>query len=142
MNIKHTSQKIALARNQEMTKVTHYPEINAYQTKDGSLVRELMHPDQHSNKQQSLAEAIVLPQQETSLHKHLITEELYHITQGHGLITLDTQSFEVNAGDTIHIAPNTAHKIKNTGNNNLKILCCCSPAYSHQDTVLIDEQQA
>ena len=55
---------------------TRYTEISAYQTKDGSQIRELMHPDHHGNRAQSLAEAVVFPAQETLLHKHLRTEEL------------------------------------------------------------------
>jgi len=38
---------------------TRYTEISAYQTKDGSQIRELMHPDHHGNRAQSLAEAVV-----------------------------------------------------------------------------------
>jgi mannose-6-phosphate isomerase-like protein (cupin superfamily) len=74
----------------------------------------------------------------TTLHKHTFTEELYHITSGEGLMTLDKKQFDVIVGDTICIPPGTPHCIKNTGNNELIILCCCSPAYSHDDTQLLD----
>ena len=40
---------------------TRYAEIPAYVTKDGSEIRELMHPAQHGNRLQSLAEATVAP---------------------------------------------------------------------------------
>ena len=116
---------------------TSYSAISAYQTMDGSEIRELMHPDKHGNAKQSLAEATVHPGQETLLHKHLRTEELYHITAGRGLMTLGEQHFEVNAGDTVCIPPGTPHCIANTGAEPLRILCCCSPAYSHEDTVLL-----
>ena len=36
-----------------------YNHINPFITKDGSVVRELMHPAIHGNHQQSLAEALV-----------------------------------------------------------------------------------
>ena len=116
---------------------TRYPEIEAYTTKDGSLIRELMHPAQHGNQQQSLAEAIVKPGDRTALHRHQHTEELYHVTKGNGLMTLGDKQFEVTAGDTIAIKPGTPHCIENTGQQDLHILCCCSPAYSHEDTELI-----
>ena len=48
------------------------------------------------------------------------------------------QKFAVAVGDTICIAPGTPHCIVNTGDTPLRILCTCSPAYSHDDTVLID----
>ena len=122
-----------------MSRLTHYQDIASYTTKDGSLIRELMHPAQHGNQLQSLAEAIVSPGQETQLHVHRLTEELYHITKGQGLMTLGKETFAVNSGDTICIPPNTPHKINNTGSCDLKILCCCSPAYSHEDTFLVSE---
>jgi mannose-6-phosphate isomerase-like protein (cupin superfamily) len=50
---------------------------------------------------------------------------------------LGVEEFEVNSGDTVCIAPGTAHCIRNTGEEDLVILCCCSPAYSHEDTELL-----
>ena len=114
-----------------------YKDIKTYKTKDGSLIKELMHPNIHKNKNQSLAEAIVQPGQTTDLHKHHQTEELYYITQGKGQMTLGDQHFEVKPGDTICILPGTAHCIKNISAEDLHFLCCCSPAYSHDDTELL-----
>jgi mannose-6-phosphate isomerase-like protein (cupin superfamily) len=34
------------------------------------------------------------------------------------------------------IPPGTRHKLWNTGPEPLKLLCCCAPPYSHEDTVL------
>ncbi len=116
---------------------TRYADIPVYQTKDGSQIRELMHPDRHGNRAQSLAEAIVAPGQETLLHKHLRTEELYHITAGRGLMTLGEQCFEVGIGDTVLIPPGTPHCIRNLGEEPLRILCSCAPAYTHDDTELL-----
>jgi len=116
---------------------TRYQDITSYETKDGSFIKELMHPDTHNNKNQSLAEAIVPAGKTTALHKHQQSEELYYITQGHGIMTLGEQQFEVNPGDSICILPGTAHCIQNTTAEDLHILCCCSPAYSHDDTELL-----
>jgi mannose-6-phosphate isomerase-like protein (cupin superfamily) len=108
-----------------------------YVTKDGSEIRELMHPSVHGNRAQSLAEATVAPGAETALHLHRATEELYHVTQGEGLMTLGERAFEVHAGDTVCIPPGTPHRVRNTGAVPLKILCACAPAYSHEDTELL-----
>lgn len=116
---------------------TRYSDIKVYTTKDGSLIRELMHPAQHGNQKQSLAEAVVHPGEKTLLHQHQQTEELYHITKGNGLMTLGNKLFEVTTGDTIAIKPGTPHCIENIGQEDLHILCCCSPAYSHDDTELL-----
>lgn len=120
-----------------MNNKTRYPDITAFETKDGSEIRELMHPGQHGNRAQSLAEARVAPGQSTALHRHLISEELYHVTAGSGMMTLGTARFSIETGDSIAIAPGTAHCVSNTGNTALVILCCCAPPYSHEDTELL-----
>ncbi|RJR17982.1 MAG: cupin domain-containing protein [Desulfobacteraceae bacterium] len=116
---------------------TTYHSIKPYSTKDGSEVRELMHPNQHGNLNQSLAEATVPEGGTTFFHRHIVSEEIYHIKEGKGIMTLGDEIFEVTAGDTICILPGTPHKIFNTGPTPLRILCCCAPAYSHEDTQLI-----
>lgn len=120
-----------------MKQLSRYEEIENYQTMDGSWIRELMHPAHHGNHNQSLAEATIPANTETQLHRHLNSEELYHITQGEGMMVLGQHSFPVQTGDTVQIPPGTPHKIINTGINDLKIFCCCSPAYSHDDTELL-----
>lgn len=109
----------------------------AFVTKDGSLVRELMHPAKHACRSQSLAEALVEPGAVTTLHLHRKTEELYFILEGSGEMTLGDRHFTVSAGDTICIAPGTAHRIRNTGTGRLRILCSCTPAYRDDDTELV-----
>lgn len=116
---------------------TRYSQVPPFITKDGSVIRELMHPAQHGNRAQSLAEAIVAPCQFTALHRHGISEELYHITAGHGRMTLGDNQFEVGPGDTVCIPPGTPHCIENTGAEPLHILCCCAPPYAHDDTELL-----
>lgn len=113
---------------------THYADIPPYVTKDGSIIRELMHPAVHGNARQSLAEAEVPPGARTLLHVHDQSEELYHVTAGQGMMTLGSDIFPVAAGDTVCIAPGTPHCIANTGVDSLRVLCCCSPAYAHDDT--------
>jgi len=120
--------------------VTHskYRNIEAFVTKDGSLIRELMHPDTHHNSKQSLAEAVIAAGKKTQLHRHEKSEELYHITAGQGRMTLGNEILMVAVGDTACIPPGTPHCIENTGAEDLLILCCCSPAYSHDDTELLE----
>ena len=116
---------------------TRYADLPAYLTKDGSEIRELMHPAQHGARTQSLAEAIVPAGSTTLLHRHHRTEELYHIVSGSGLMTLGDESFAVAPGDTLLIPPGTPHCIGATGAAPLRVLCCCSPAYDHDDTELL-----
>lgn len=118
---------------------TRIAEIQSFTTADGSTIRELMHPGQHGNQNQSLAEATIAAGSETRLHIHMLTEELYHITEGRGEMTLGDNEFTVTRGDTIYIKPGTPHRIRNIDKVDLKLLCCCSPRYSHADTELLDD---
>lgn len=112
-------------------------ETLAFTTKDGSTIRELMHPAVHGNRNQSLAEATVPPGCSTRLHRHLSSEEIYHFTEGEGIMTLGGQQFAVRAGDSVCIPPGQPHGLENTGGGSLRLLCCCSPPYSHEDTELL-----
>ena len=118
---------------------THYRDITPYKTKDGSLIRELLHPDRDGNSQQSLAEATLPAGSKTYLHLHRQSEEIYYVTRGQGLMTLGSEQFEIGTGDSICIAPNTPHCVENRGDLPLVILCCCAPAYSHEDTELLEK---
>ena len=119
---------------------TRYAELAACITKDGSEIRELMHPSLHGNRLQSLAEATVQPGARTQLHRHVHAEELYHVSAGSGIMTLGDTCFPVTVGDTVLIAPGTPHSIEATGAEPLRILCCCSPPYSHEDTELLERR--
>jgi mannose-6-phosphate isomerase-like protein (cupin superfamily) len=116
---------------------TRRADIAAYETRDGSEIRELMHPAQHGNRLQSLAEATVPRGTRTRLHQHHQTEELYYILTGSGQMTLGAEQFMVEPGDTVLIPPGTAHCIEADSVEAITMLCCCSPAYSHDDTELL-----
>lgn len=117
---------------------TRLADVTPYITKDGSGIRELMHPDRHGNRAQSLAEAVVPAGARTLLHRHRESEELYHVTAGEGILTLGGASLKVSPGDTALIPPGTPHCIEATGDGPLRILCCCSPAYRHDDTEILE----
>jgi mannose-6-phosphate isomerase-like protein (cupin superfamily) len=117
--------------------VTSRAYIAAYVTRDGSLIRELMHPNASDARHQSLAEATVLPGQTTQEHFHRQTEELYYVLSGRGVMFLNGEERTIEAGDTVLIPPLARHCVTNRGNEPLVFLCCCSPPYSHEDTVLL-----
>ncbi len=119
--------------------ITHYKDIQPYLTKDGSIIRELMHPAIHGKRKTSLAEATLAPGSITDLHVHHISEEIYHVTQGKGTMTRGNEVFSIEVGDTVCINPGLPHRVENTGELPLKILCCCTPPYSHDDTKIVAE---
>lgn len=110
--------------------------VQQFITLDGSEIRELLSPRNSGLKNQSLAEARLQPGQATIEHYHLKSEEIYFITRGCGRIRIDGEERLVQPGDAIQILPGQRHKIWNTGSEPLCFLCCCAPAYEHEDTIL------
>jgi mannose-6-phosphate isomerase-like protein (cupin superfamily) len=107
-------------------------------TKDGSEIRELLAHRNSMIRNQSLAEARVLPGQSTAAHYHRRTEEIYYILGGTGRMRIDAEQRDVGPGDAIAIGPGQTHQITCTGGDTLTFLCCCAPGYEHDDTVMVD----
>ncbi|MCW2990261.1 MAG: Cupin 2 conserved barrel domain protein [Solirubrobacterales bacterium] len=116
--------------------VTSYAAIAPFTTKDGSEIREWAGPVSAPAVNQSLAEATVPPGGATAEHYHRLTEELYLVTAGRGRLRIGEQERDVAVGDCAVIPPGAPHKIFNTGDEPLRIVCACAPAYSDEDTVL------
>jgi mannose-6-phosphate isomerase-like protein (cupin superfamily) len=110
--------------------------VAAFSTLDGSTIRELAGPARATARNQSLAEATVVPAGETKEHYHRQAEEIYCFTAGAGRMRLGDEEAAVRAGDCVVIPPGTSHKLWNPGHDPLVLLCCCTPPYSDEDTVL------
>ena len=117
-------------------RVENLQAVEPFTTLDGSTIREVAGPAIDSARNQSLAEASVPPGGATAEHYHRTTEEVYFFTHGSGRMRLGDDEREVGPGDTVVIAPGAVHKLRNPGTDPLVLLCCCAPAYSHEDTVL------
>jgi mannose-6-phosphate isomerase-like protein (cupin superfamily) len=107
-------------------------------TKDGSEIRELLAHRNSAIRNQSLAEARLPVGSATQEHYHAKTEEIYFITAGRGRMRIENESADVKPGDAIAIPPGRKHKLWNTGNTPLTLLCCCSPGYEHSDTIVTE----
>jgi mannose-6-phosphate isomerase-like protein (cupin superfamily) len=112
-------------------------EQEPFVTRDGSTVRELIQTGDGAVKQ-SLAEAVVPAGGETIEHLHRTSEEIYLVTSGRGRMRLGGGESEVEAGHAVLIAPGTPHKLWNTGDEPLVLLCCCAPPYTDADTELLE----
>jgi mannose-6-phosphate isomerase-like protein (cupin superfamily) len=103
--------------------------VEAFVTKDGSTIREL-----HHTEVQSLAEATLEVEQATERHYHRLTEEIYFVLKGQGRMEVDGDVTQVRPGDAVLIPAGAWHQLENNGTSELRILCCCAPPYSHDDT--------
>jgi mannose-6-phosphate isomerase-like protein (cupin superfamily) len=110
-----------------------------FTTADGSPIRELAGVPSGNAANQSLAEAVVPPGGATIAHFHRESEEVYLFTGGAGRMRLGDAESEVRAGDCVVIPPGVPHKLWAGDREPLTLLCCCAPAYSHEDTVLLED---
>jgi mannose-6-phosphate isomerase-like protein (cupin superfamily) len=105
-------------------------ELEPFATKDGSEIREYLH-----TAVQSLAEATLAPGQATQRHYHRLSEEIYLLVEGGGTMEIDGEEREVGADDAILIPAGAWHTLV-AGKDGARLLCCCVPPYSHDDTYM------
>jgi mannose-6-phosphate isomerase-like protein (cupin superfamily) len=110
-----------------------------FTTLDGSTIREIAGRTTLPSQHQSLAEATVPAGGSTTAHYHPQSEELYFFTAGRGRLRVAGEWREVRPGDCAVLPPGTEHKLENPHDEPLVLLCCCSPPYAHEDTVLTEE---
>ena len=118
--------------------VKNLNDIEPFTTKDGSEIRELLAHRNSAIRNQSLAEARLPVGGATQEHYHPRAEEIYYITHGTGRIRIENELQDVKPGDAVAIPAGLKHKLWNTGNETLRLLCCCAPGYEHADTVITE----
>jgi mannose-6-phosphate isomerase-like protein (cupin superfamily) len=113
--------------------------VPAFVGPDGGIIRELAASRNSSARKQSLAEATIPVGGTVTEHFHRTTEEFYHILSGTGLMKIEDEVREIGPGDTIVILAGRRHKISNNGAVPLVLLACCSPEWTEEDQVLVEE---
>ena len=100
---------------------------------DGSLLRQLLHPDSIDiSCRYSLCHATLKPGQTTRPHR-LEGSEVYYILGGQGLMSIDGESRAVRMGQAIYIPPHATQHIENKGSSDLTFLCIVDPAWREED---------
>lgn len=105
-----------------------------FETADGSTIRSLLDRSNAPVANHSLAEATIEAGTATTRHHHRISEEIYYLVEGSGTMELDGERRAVSAGDAILIPPGAWHQISADAGTRIRLLCSCSPPYSHDDT--------
>jgi mannose-6-phosphate isomerase-like protein (cupin superfamily) len=109
-----------------------------YVTLDGSWVRELVRPERGGSRNVSVAEAVIQPGQSTRRHSHRLSDEVYYILGGKGVVTLGANPYAVEAGSCLLLPAGVVHFARCDGPEALRILCLCAPPYTHEQTALAD----
>lgn len=105
-------------------------------TADGSTIRSLLDASNAPVRQQSLAEATIEAGEQTQRHYHRRSEEFYFLIEGTGDMELDGEHRAVGPGDAVLIPAGSWHQITADPGGPIRMLVCCAPPYSHDDTYL------
>ena len=102
-------------------------------TPHGSEIRPLIDRTTSPIEGCSLAEEVLPVGAIVGRHHHLVTEEIYYILNGQGLMTVGEDSRAVSSGDAVFIPRGKVHTLENTGHEPMTILLVCGPAHSFDD---------
>ena len=91
-------------------------------------------------KMSEIIEPLVPGQDSGFLHTHKTHEELYIILKGEGQYQVDGEIFPVSEGTIVRVAPDGKRALKNTGSENLTMLCIQYKAnvFTEKDTPMTD----
>ncbi len=107
---------------------------------DGTLLRELLHPDKQAvDLRYSFAHAIV-PPGATSIPHALKTSEIYYILSGHGEMTIEGETQPLEPGDLVYIPPSAKQFAHNPGPEPLTFICIVDPAWRVEDEIVFAEE--
>ena len=75
----------------------------------------------------TIKEELMAPGTREQLHLHKAMEQFFYILEGVAVIVLEGRTFQLNAGQGLHIVANTAHFIENKSGASLRFLVISTP---------------
>ena len=118
--------------------LTRLEECRPFVGGDGSLLREILHPDKHRvDIRYSLAWAKVAANDKTLPHI-LNHPEVYHILRGKGRMHINNEVNAVSRNDTVYIPAGAIQFIENIADDDLEFLCIVDPAWQPEIERLAD----
>jgi len=112
---------------------------NVIKTPHGSEIRPLIDRTTSSITGCSLAEEILPPGCAVTPHHHRETEEIYYVVAGRGTMTVGNETRDVQQGDAIYIPIGQTHTLRNSGDEPIRLILVCGPAFSYEDQILYDK---
>lgn len=101
-------------------------------SKDACRIKEVIHPQgDDTSPGVSLAWAEVMPGRSTSLHR-LDFIEIYYILEGCGRMHVNDEAADVIPGQAVYVPRGAVQYIENRGQDALRFLCICHPAYDSE----------
>jgi mannose-6-phosphate isomerase-like protein (cupin superfamily) len=100
---------------------------------DRTRLRELLHPVRDAVAvRYSLAVAWLAPGKRSQAHR-LKTAEVYYLVRGNGVMHIGDEAVKIEAGDAVHIPPESVQWLENTGMDDIEFVCIVDPAWRPED---------
>jgi len=93
----------------------------------GALSKLLVNPENSATKYFDFRISTYVPKCKVDPHTHAVTEQVYYILSGKGLMTLGEQRIVVEPHTSIFIPPRVVHAIENTGLDDLVFVVVSAP---------------
>lgn len=120
---------------------THLRDCPEFLAGDRTRLRELLHPAKASLALgYSLAHGFLDPGEQSLLHC-LKSSEVYYFIAGRGVMTVEAESREVEAGSVIYVPPGAKQSLENTGTVPIEFLCLVDPAWTAADEAIVESER-
>jgi mannose-6-phosphate isomerase-like protein (cupin superfamily) len=120
-----------------LMKIVKRDQANEIRTPHGSTIYPLMDRTTSDIVKCSLAEELLPRGAMIGAHHHNETEEIYYILAGSGSMRVGEKVRRVEAGDSVFIPAGSIHTLHNDGNEDMRLLLICGPAYSPDDHIFL-----
>ena len=112
-----TDPKGKLIKGDELKAQTGGSGFAALLRQEGDNIRRdvymVLNPEESASGRLQAGTTIVYPGCRTKGHSHADREEIYYFTRGRGIMGVDGQEWEVEAGDTFYVSPGPFHTTHN-----------------------------
>jgi len=102
---------------------------------DNAVARQIVSPSNSRAKKISMADIIIPAGVEVKRHHHPVAEEIYYITSGEGIMTINGASRRVGKGDAIVIEPGDVHTFVNDTKADVRMIVTSTPAWTPDSIV-------
>lgn len=108
-----------------------------YEADDKAFAREIASPRNSRAQTLSIADIIIPAGVAVKPHYHKVIEEIYYVTAGSGIMTLDGRETRIGVGDAVVIRPGERHSVRNDTAAELRLIVTCTPPWS-PDCLIFD----
>jgi len=128
----------ATTRGLEVVQIEKQP---WYEADDKAVAREIASPSNSRARELSIADIMIPAGVAVKPHYQKVTEEIYSVTGGEGVMIIDGVEQKIGVGDAVAFRPGERHSVRNESKAALRLIVTCTPAWT-PDCLTFDEPPA